>query len=533
MCTRHTVLVDIRFIWLLLLTTFSAGSYDFVIRPEFGEELTELTVNAFVGQTSHLPCTVKHLAGKQVSWIRGHDLQVLSTGRSTFSTDLRISVLPGAASKARSPRDIVYQACVQCTGTGPFSISPLHYVKVTEGVYKTSQSNRKDEGKPQPRHTLQGWTRARHRPKGRRGRHTRRNKKMPRVRRAQEFKFVSDIMIDLYREAESHLPSHFFRKSIVQSNSQRSLFYRPLKNSISIYPQGPFLGGEDDKLLQPGPNDIGGIWEPEDYTLQIKYTRLDDAGTYMCQINTEPRIFQTVLLKVFKVKAEIIGSHELFVKAGNPVALPCRVSHGSMIPGFTLWYKEERLVEYESSGGRIRVLTLPEGMSHLEIEDARTADSGNYTCSPSGGVPASLVLNVIEDERQAAMQQGNVAAGPGLADASLLIPFLLVTVHFDPSFPALSLWIHFPLTGGTRLMHTARLTVSAIIATVVEFCARSMEVYRRLCALGLAFIEVVSGILLIMSGCAMPFKIFTIFVCSLVTLLGISLFLPKSIDCLI
>lgn len=234
-----------------------------------------------------------------MSWIRGHDLQVLSTGRSTFSTDLRISVLPGAASKARSPRDIVYQACVQCTGTGPFSISPLHYVKVSDGVYKTSQSNRKDEGKPQPRHTLQGWTRARHRPKGRRGRHTRRNKKMPRVRRAQEFKFVSDIMIDLYREAESHLPSHFFRKSIVQSNSQRSLFYRPLKNSISIYPQGPFLGGEDDKLLQPGPNDIGGIWEPEDYTLQIKYTRLDDAGTYMCQINTEPRIFQTVLLKVF------------------------------------------------------------------------------------------------------------------------------------------------------------------------------------------------------------------------------------------
>lgn len=55
-------------------------------------------------------------------------------------------------------------------------------------------------------------------------------------------------------------------------------------------------------------------------------------------------------------------------------------------------------MEYESSGGRIRVLTLPEGLSHLKIEDARTSDSGNYTCSPSGGVPASLVLNVIEGE---------------------------------------------------------------------------------------------------------------------------------------
>nr|XP_027230960.1 uncharacterized protein LOC113822627 [Penaeus vannamei] len=76
----------------------------------------------------------------------------------------------------------------------------------------------------------------------------------------------------------------------------------------------------------------------------------------------------------------------------------CVLEFGGLLEGFTLWYKEERLVEYESSGGRIRVLTLPEGMSHLEIEDARTADSGNYTCSPSGGVPASLVLNVIEGE---------------------------------------------------------------------------------------------------------------------------------------
>lgn len=195
----------------------------------------------------------------------------------------------------------MYQACLPCTGIGRFSLSPLHYVQVTDGVFKTSQSDRKDEGKPQPRHNIQGWTRARakHRPKARRERYTKRSNKRARFRRAQEFKFASDAMVNLYREAESHLPSHLFSKSIVQSSSQSSLFYSPLKNSISIYPQGPFLGGEDDKLLQPGPNDIGGIWEPEDYTLQIKYTQLDDTGTYMCQINTEPRIFQTVLLKVF------------------------------------------------------------------------------------------------------------------------------------------------------------------------------------------------------------------------------------------
>lgn len=219
-------------------------------------------------------------------------MQVLSTGRSTFSTDLRISVLPGATSKARSPRDIMYQACLQCTGTSRFSITSPHYVKATNGVYRTKQNDRQKDGKPQLHHTLPGWTNTR--PK-----HTDIKKKKIRIRRTQEFKFSSDIMGNLFRDMELHLPSQVLAKSSMQSRSQGLHFYSPLKNSISIYPQGPFLGGEGDKILQPGPNDIDGLWEPEDFTLQIKYTRLEDAGTYMCQINTEPRIFQTVSLKVF------------------------------------------------------------------------------------------------------------------------------------------------------------------------------------------------------------------------------------------
>ncbi|XP_047479667.1 uncharacterized protein LOC125032532 [Penaeus chinensis] len=242
------------------------------------------------------------------------------------------------------------------------------------------------------------------------------------------------------------------------------------------------------------------------------------------------RIFQTVLLKVFKVKAEIIGSHELFVKAGNPVTLSCRVSHGSMIPGFTLWYKEERLVEYESSGGRIRVLTLPEGLSHLKIEDARTFDSGNYTCSPSGGVPASLVLNVIEDERQAAMQQENVAAIPGVSRCILAHHLSVGGGSLRSVVPALSLGIHLNLAGATCLMRATTLTV----ATVTELCARSVQVYRPwFCALGLAFMEAVSGAWLILPGRVTSRKIFMTFMCLFVTLIEITLCLRKSFVCLI
>ncbi|KAG7159224.1 hypothetical protein Hamer_G016620, partial [Homarus americanus] len=62
---------------------------------------------------------------------------------------------------------------------------------------------------------------------------------------------------------------------------------------------------------------------------------------------------------------------------------------------YILWYKGERLVEYDTSGGRIQVVTEADGVSHLLLKDAHPSDSANYTCSPSSGTPASLLLNVI------------------------------------------------------------------------------------------------------------------------------------------
>ncbi|KAK8392610.1 hypothetical protein O3P69_014790 [Scylla paramamosain] len=65
----------------------------------------------------------------------------------------------------------------------------------------------------------------------------------------------------------------------------------------------------------------------------------------------------------------------------------------SMQTRFILWYKGDRLVEYDTSGGRISVSTEPTGVSHLLLRHARPGDSANYTCSPSAGAPASLTLN--------------------------------------------------------------------------------------------------------------------------------------------
>ncbi|KAF2366534.1 Immunoglobulin-like domain [Trinorchestia longiramus] len=77
--------------------------------------------------------------------------------------------------------------------------------------------------------------------------------------------------------------------------------------------------------------------------------------------------------------------------------------------GFIFWYKGLSLVDYEASAGRIKVVTQTEGLSELVFRTADQQDSANYTCSPSGGQGASVTLNVIVDERPAAMQQGSGA----------------------------------------------------------------------------------------------------------------------------
>lgn len=52
----------------------------------------ETYVSTRAGQAATLTCVVKHLGNRQVSWIRGRDLHVLSSGQVTFSSDARISV---------------------------------------------------------------------------------------------------------------------------------------------------------------------------------------------------------------------------------------------------------------------------------------------------------------------------------------------------------------------------------------------------------------------------------------------------------
>ncbi|CAB3367130.1 Hypothetical predicted protein [Cloeon dipterum] len=51
------------------------------------------TITVQVGQTAYLPCRVKHLGDKVISWIRQRDLHILTSGPHTYTSDARVEVV--------------------------------------------------------------------------------------------------------------------------------------------------------------------------------------------------------------------------------------------------------------------------------------------------------------------------------------------------------------------------------------------------------------------------------------------------------
>ncbi|CAB4063077.1 unnamed protein product [Lepeophtheirus salmonis] len=64
--------------------------------PYFDVSSNVINVTSFVGQSSHLHCTVRDLGDKSVSWIRKSDLQVLTSNTFTFTGDQRFSAHMGS-----------------------------------------------------------------------------------------------------------------------------------------------------------------------------------------------------------------------------------------------------------------------------------------------------------------------------------------------------------------------------------------------------------------------------------------------------
>ncbi|XP_071546410.1 zwei Ig domain protein zig-8-like [Panulirus ornatus] len=166
---------------------------------------------------------------------------------------------------------------------------------------------------------------------------------------------------------------------------------------------------------------------PDSWMLTIRYTQPRDAGSYSCQVNTQPPIATWYNLTVIEVRANILGKETLYVQSGSTVTLECVIREELVIPGLVLWYQDDRLVERDS--GRVKVATKVDNVttSTLTVKTAALQDSGNYSCWPSAGRPDSVLVHVIQGDPPAAMQHGNSAAG---VSALLLVPTTLISLMF-------------------------------------------------------------------------------------------------------
>ncbi|XP_050427132.1 lachesin-like isoform X2 [Adelges cooleyi] len=173
-----------------------------------------------------------------------------------------------------------------------------------------------------------------------------------------------------------------------------------------------------------------------DWTLQIKYVQLRDAGLYECQISSHPPKSIFINLKVVEAQAEIAGASEKYLMLNSPLHLECVVRQSPVDPVYIFWYHDSRMINYDIDRGVNVTTDLPNKHSALYIDRASREHSGNYTCAPSNAFPANTVIHILNGENPAAMQHGHGRSLNMLSCPSIwiLIPSLVAFVNSNYSY---------------------------------------------------------------------------------------------------
>ncbi|KFM81311.1 hypothetical protein X975_09141, partial [Stegodyphus mimosarum] len=120
----------------------------------------------------------------------------------------------------------------------------------------------------------------------------------------------------------------------------------------------------------------------------------------------------SIRLNVVVSRAHIPEGPNLYIQSGSTINLTCIITESTSPPVYVFWYHDDRMINYDSSRGGIRVTTEngPTTVSRLRIQNARPTDSGNYSCQPSYADPANITVHVLNGEKPAAMQHGRSTA---------------------------------------------------------------------------------------------------------------------------
>ncbi|KAF2365180.1 Immunoglobulin I-set [Trinorchestia longiramus] len=132
------------------------------------------------------------------------------------------------------------------------------------------------------------------------------------------------------------------------------------------------------------------------WTLQIKFVNDEDAGTYECQVSTEPKISRSIHLSIVRPVVTIPGGSELHVRTGSDVTIKCVISRAIEPPSYVFWYHEGSQMLTE--GRAVERVTGDTALAALVIRGVTRAHAGNYTCFPAGLTSASVTLHVLNGE---------------------------------------------------------------------------------------------------------------------------------------
>jgi len=170
------------------------------------------------------------------------------------------------------------------------------------------------------------------------------------------------------------------------------------------------------------------------WVLQIKFVQDRDGGIYECQVSTSTgTISRRVELNVVFPEAYIKGGEEYHVDEGSPISLTCVLDSTPSPPQYIFWYHNDRMVNYHVERG-VKVNTYSTSSqtteSKLTFSNASKRDEGNYTCSPSNSVPATVQLYVTKRNSFAAdpLMRHSVTSGASLrwVASSIICSFILI-----------------------------------------------------------------------------------------------------------
>lgn len=99
----------------------------------------------------------------------------------------------------------------------------------------------------------------------------------------------------------------------------------------------------------------------------------------------------TLVYRFAEASADILGAPDLYVRAGSLLRIVCTIKDSTERPEYLFWYHDYRMINYDPG-----VKVIPNRSSSvLLVEEADNIRSGNYTCSPSNAIPASINIHVL------------------------------------------------------------------------------------------------------------------------------------------